>query len=440
MNTQKPKRKVANRAASAQQTPTPLSIEEGASSPPTGTTEAAINQRRFEELLKATVTLAQQIGSYAVIGGAIGFVVLFVYCVGRNALPEFRGDEWIAQLVQLGFFCSFFVAVFAAIPSLDLAVHTTAYGSFTDQNGWIKKLDSSALKKTHAHQVNLQALWGVLTTGFFLGSISLLAYFHPVVPIWATIAILSSVTILAALLHGCVYIKQAKRFRMKQVDVFAICILCGCGYSLNMLVLLAMSEVISSLYSVHDDLSYLGLLVGLGVVLAAYRWIYQIAMIAIAFQRERQVRSVLVLTAVLTLGLAVFSPPAVMRMTAMGNLPHASITLEAPLACKVLKHLHAEEWKAAQLNVEQKNAEPLKFCQQSSKDLAGELLTFKIDVVSRVGSSYIVAKAGDLGKFSNGQCNRVHSAVDSSKSADNKNKGWFACAEFSRDTNKLGLR
>lgn len=72
----------------------------------------------------STWDLGISVGKYmvgaGVIGVAMGLAVLLSYCWGRNAFPDFVGDEWVPQLARIGVFCSLMVMLLMAVPVLDV--------------------------------------------------------------------------------------------------------------------------------------------------------------------------------------------------------------------------------------------------------------------------------------------------------------------------------
>jgi hypothetical protein len=390
------------------------------------------NQQSHDDLPKVLSSIALQMTSYAVIGTAIGLISLALYAVGRNAIPKFSGDEWIPQLAILGLFCGLFVAVFASIPVLERLVHTTAIGPLRDDDPLLTDRDRAKLRKPHLNFVVQQVCAG------FIGAVAFAVF----LVVWGVNRPDSNVLgpSLAFLFYTAVCLGFPRLIDQIKPDWSVpknkeIVWLSGFAHWVHLLWLVGLIWVLTVRYRVDDSRMFIFLVLTAVSVFTAYRFISQVALIL-----AKSVKAIVALATVLSGVVVAVLCGSAMRMAAMGNLPHVPITLEAPLACKVLKHLHAEELKAAHLDAKQLNAAGLKRCQQSSADQAGELLTFEVDVVNLVGSSYTVAKAGDLEKFPEGKCHRVHGSAGRNTLADKKNIDWFPCAEFPNDANKVGLR
>jgi hypothetical protein len=86
-----------------------------------GSAARAANRKPFS-VVETCLGLAKLLVAGGVLGAGIGLLVLSAYGFKRDALPLFNADEWVPQLVSLGFFCGLMVGLLSAVPWLDARV------------------------------------------------------------------------------------------------------------------------------------------------------------------------------------------------------------------------------------------------------------------------------------------------------------------------------
>ena len=380
------------------------------------------SNRQLYALRKVSISVAQQIASYAVIGMFIGFIALALYAVGRNAIPEFSGDEWIPQLAKLGFFCGLFVALFAIISALDRLVLTTAIGPLRDEDPCLTDKDRANLRKAHLTFVFQQVGIGFFSAAVFAALVVVSALYFPDSNVLGPLLAIFVSTLICMGSPWLIDKTKPNQYFPGQTDIAASRLFSGLAHLVHLSWLTGVIYVLAVQSQVEDSGKFTLLVFAVILSFAVYRLVSQGALIWVKYMRTHQARAIVALATMLTGLVAAVFFQQVVRMAMMGNLPYVSISLDGPLACTVLQHLKSPQ-KA--------------LCEVPPNDLAGKLLTFEVDVVSRVGASYIVAVPGALDAHPNGKCNPVHHGPASRKPNKNEEQKWFACVEVPREAIKL---
>lgn len=354
--------------------------------------------------------MATQVAAFGAIGAAIGFCVLFIYGVHRNALPEFGGDEWLPQFVKLGVFCGVLVALLTIAPATDVWVQRTAI---------LPSSVAASRSITPAHHWRYAARQAVLL--FLMGTLfSVLVLFGDRLPfgpfqpiVWIALSLFAG-SVAYVIFH---YALRSTSVAAPARPWYVGGLLSTVTHLAYLFVLLAFLLMLSERFGPSTESQALGLASCVAILLVVVQAVF------LALQSMKQVRMRLAVAAGFTLIVASAFAPEVVRMASLGNLPNARLAVERPLACIVTRYLHDQE--------------PAGPCSLPQGD-AGEPARLDVDVVLRVGSQYTVSAPGTLSSRPNDTCASVLHAPAGASAARDAHR--FACVDIPRDAVKLGLR
>lgn len=342
--------------------------------------------------------MATQVAAFGIIGATIGFCVLFVYGVQRNALPEFGGEEWLPQFVKLGLFCGVLVALLTIAPAADTWV----------QRSTLLPRDATPSRSVapahHWHYAMRQAVL-LLLLGTLFSALVLFGDrlpFGPVRPLFLIGVTLFVGAFAYALAH---YAWRSARSPVPGRPWYVAGLMSVAPHLLYLFVLLALLLMLTERFGPATETQALGVAAGVATLLVAVQVIF------VALQAMKQMRARLIAAAGFTLVVASAFAPEVVRMASLGNLPNARLVVERPLGCLIAEHLHLGQDG---------------LCSVKS-DGASELASVDVDIVLRAGSQYTVTAPGTLASHPNGTC----APRDARR---------FACVDIPREAVKLSLR
>lgn len=358
---------------------------------------------------RASISTAAQVAAFGVIGAAIGFCVLFIYGVQRNAMPEFGGDEGLPQFVKLGLFCGVLVALLTIAPAADTWVHrSTLFPRDT--------ASSQTIAPAHhwhyaARQAVLLLLLGTMFSALVLfGDRLQLGPERPLLLIGLTLLVGALGYPLA---H---YALRSAQSPAPGRPWYVAGLMSVAPHLTYLCVLLAFLLMLTERFGPSTETQALGMATGVVVLLVAVQVVF------VALHAMKQVRARLIIAAGFTLMVAGAFAPEVVRMASLGNLPNARLAIERPLGCLIAEHLQLDKHALC-------DAKP---------DNPGELASLAVDIVLRVGSQYTVTAPGTLLSRPNDTCAAVlHAPAGVSVARDARR---FACVDIPREAVKLSLR
>lgn len=370
---------------------------------------------QLAEVRKASIAIATQAVAFGVIGAAIGFCVLFVYGVQRNALPEFGGDEWLPQFVKLGLFCGVLVALLTMAPLTDVWLHRAFVLERESRSPFWR---AAMAFKYHWRYAVRQA---ALLIGIGLLFIALVL-FGTDVPFWK---ISPTSAVVCALLVGIAgYLLLHHAFRQADPATptgtwhrgVIHAVLTHLVYLFELLAVLAM---LSGHINASTNLELLALAAGTTIVLALLQMI-----VFLVLQSVDRMAVRLVVAAVIVLAVASLFAADAVRLASLGNLSNAHLVVERPIACRIAKHLDLRDRDA--------------MCNKTTGGGSDDPALLDVDVVLRVGTQYTVAAPGILASRSADACTSVHHAPASASPPRDARR--FPCVDIPRDAVKLSLR
>lgn len=356
----------------------------------------------------STWDLGVLVGKYmvgaGVIGVAMGLAVLLSYGWGRNAFPDFGGDEWVPQLARIGVFCSLMVMLLMAVPVLDvLAQHSIDQASVPKPPLW--RWGWLLLTCVHATVglVFLVVVWLLREPGI------------------GGLAVLSLLVTGTAMYVEVQVVWGGARWPRAFVDKLEVVWLVLGGQTLYLLLLLVLWVIAEGRFQRTDGIGSWLLLVAVALLFAVCRSsvgsVYKVG----------SANLTRVGVAGLSLVIAIVFAPEIVRMAGFANLPHMRLLLERNTACEVARHLV--------LTQEEVVAE----CAKASAGAMQPQLSMDADVVSRVGGHYVLTGPGELLNVANGGCNNVHS-LRGERAAVVGDLRPLRCVEIPRDAVKAVLR
>jgi len=342
--------------------------------------------------------------AFAVIGATIGFCVLFVYATQRAALPEFSGDEWLPQIVKLGVFCGVLVALLMLAPLTDVFMY----------RGLVNEAPRRPLLSTLNLAYALRQ--ATLLAGVGIAFVALILYRTEPPLQW-----MGPVSMLAcALLAGVLgYVTVHQLFRRKDLRAarwYQGLIHAPMSLIVFLVTLLSLVLLVASRWQPSTNPQVLLLATGLALLLAILQTV-----VFIALQSVQRIGTRLLVATGIVLATATGFAPEAVRLAGLGNLPHARLLMERPLACTVSRHLVLKEWSTS--------------CVNSAATNGDGPVVLDLDVVLRVGSHYTVAAPGALVARSQGSCAPAHHADEAA--ASERSEKRFSCADIPRDAIKL---
>jgi len=371
----------------------------------------------IEELLHASAEVAKQIGFFAAIGVTVGFFVLAAYSIPAHTVPEFGGDEWIPQLAKLGGFCGLMVALLTFTPAVDLWFYTSLFAP-KRASGTSAKSRPSADESLRARKMYVFAgwhfLWELVVGFIFVGLLALITHCKWPAP-WMLVA--PAIGILGIVALIVVRTKSKKWGISEWVEAL---VQAGSVHVSGVAILLVLLLILHDRFQIVDDKDLWWFFPSVVAGHAVYR------LVVVGAFSYQNVRARLVLAAALTLGIACFFSPTVVRIAGLANLPNTRIALERGTACVVARHLDLSK---SHVDV---------ICVKPADGALDTYADLEIDVVSRVGAQYTVAASGVMRQKPKGACNNVQGgAKTNQQSPDNPP---YACVDIPRDAIKLTLR
>lgn len=336
-----------------------------------------------------------------------GLWVVLVYGMQRNAMPYFGGDEWLPQLVSIGISCGLMAALLVCLPGLDVHV----YSSIHRQLGAGAHGRPPTVATFLRHRAMAQ-----LFSGFLL----VMLVFCTADPTGAGIQLLVvGIVVLGVLaevgLAGSGVDKKHWRpwpgWGEAAHKLFGLQAL-QLGLLVWLWLLMGQRLELESESKIRAAFTLV--VVALAVYRASFLWFF----LKGGSMRTR-LHFLLALVAVIS---ATFAPE-ILRVAGLANLPGARLQVDLATARTVVGHLQGAD-KASSLT-----------CERPQQDDPGECtVRLKVDVVSRVGSTYLLAAAGTLADRKAGACAGVH--VQSLIQQRDK----FSCVQLPRDAVRAVLR
>lgn len=347
------------------------------------------------------VDLVKDAGSLGVLASLFGLWVVLAYGIQRNAMPRFDGDEWLPHLVGAGISSGLMAALMMCLPVLDVYVHRSMGRRSGAGMGWFM-----------AHRLLAQCFSGLLLLLVVLnGTFS---------PAWSPEVLSAVIIVLGALAD--LSLTQARTVTgpsRRGWPELGEAVVQRLGlHAMQIFVLLWLWLIVMQRFDLDGEAGVRIACALVVVCLALYR-----AFFVWIFLTDGTARGRLLCLLALVAGISAFFAPEILRVAGLANLPKARLQLELATARTVVGHLEGVDAAGALQ------------CDASGKGSGdGCTVRLTVDVVSGVGSSYLLAAKGTLVDRKAATCNTVHEQRTAFR------RDSFACIQIPRDAVKAVLR